>query len=530
MYFSFHCALWAYILVSYTNCYDVVIENRKLFVDNYEYFIKGINYSPTPLGYLSVHSDGYGGGGYCSAKLTPYNEWKSACYDSDYYDSSPDSSTRWPPGPSDGFAALWRRDFPLIQQMGVNTLRLYNANPTTRAYSIEYSNIVPLPLGKNHTAFMDLAHSFGLKVVFPLYSDYDAFQNLPPDTFKRYLRAQIDEIGNHPALLMWQLGNEMGWNGKRNFGLYNSSTLMQQYNSYTEFARQYTLSKHGRRIPITTGIADSPFTFDNLMRDYDIDVFSLNVFRGVTTTTLFPGIANVTAGFQWLTCAYSKPLLISEFGFTGQNYKSGAINQLYSDFIAHYSSGLIGVVYFEYSNEAQKKASQANMGAVSVQIQVNGTQNSTTPDVFLLDTVTPKQQFYDLMNGTYKGSAYNFNTDPFSLIGRNRYSLGGSVDECASVGDFVDCPGKESPPCSGHGRCDRTVGYCNCSAGWSGNDCSICIFSIYLAPLINSHFCNCHLKFLNFHHFCLNFHLNFCPIFASIFPQFLPIFLVVLKI
>jgi hypothetical protein len=71
------------------------------------------------------------------------------------------------------------------------------------------------------------------------------------------------------------------------------------------------------------------------MRDYDVDVFSLNVFRGVTTTTLFTGIPNVTlgtipngttkymivisfcTGFQWLTCAYAKPLLISEFGFTG---------------------------------------------------------------------------------------------------------------------------------------------------------------------------------------------------------------------
>jgi hypothetical protein len=365
---------------------------------------------------------------YCSSKLTPYNEWKSACYDSDFFDSSPDSATRWPPGPTDGFTRLWQRDFPLIKQMGVNTLRLYNANPTTRAYSIVYSNIVPLPLGKNHTAFMDLAYSFGFRVIFPLYSDYGAFQNLPVAQFKQFLRAQIDEVGGHPALLMWQLGNEMGWNGKKNFGLYNSSVLMQKFNAYAEYARQYTYSKHGRRIPITTGIADTPFTFDNLMRDYDIDVFSLNVFRGVTTTSLFPGIPNVTKGFQWLTCAYNKPIFISEFGFTGLNYKAGAINQLYSDFILHYNHGLIGAAYFEYNDEIHKKETQAYMGAVSVQLQVNGSQMSNQSDVFLPDIVAPKQQFYDLFNGTYNRIAYNFNTDPFILIGHSKYSLGSSID------------------------------------------------------------------------------------------------------
>lgn len=27
--------------------------------------------------------------------------------------------------PTDGFAALWRRDFPLMKNMGANTLRMY---------------------------------------------------------------------------------------------------------------------------------------------------------------------------------------------------------------------------------------------------------------------------------------------------------------------------------------------------------------------------------------------------------------------
>lgn len=68
-----------------------------------------------------------------------FSEWKSACYDSDYFDGSSDISTRTPPGPPVGwFQALWERDFPLIKGLGVNTIRIYNANPTTRLASEEY--------------------------------------------------------------------------------------------------------------------------------------------------------------------------------------------------------------------------------------------------------------------------------------------------------------------------------------------------------------------------------------------------------
>lgn len=158
---------------------------------------------PTPLGYLSI-TDDYGGGGYvCSA-------WWSLC-SADIAQLSlppgmngnqlamiattlmlalprlPDiqlhafplqpyfESNKWPPAPGNGFKALWERDFPLIQQLGANTLRIYpllllfhlfllsfgtyNTNPTTRQFSQEYPNIVPLPLGKNHTAFMGVRYN-----------------------------------------------------------------------------------------------------------------------------------------------------------------------------------------------------------------------------------------------------------------------------------------------------------------------------------------------------------------------------------
>jgi hypothetical protein len=41
-------------------------------------------------------------------------------------------------GPKGGwFRALWKRDFPIIKELGANTIRIYNANPTTRLASIQ---------------------------------------------------------------------------------------------------------------------------------------------------------------------------------------------------------------------------------------------------------------------------------------------------------------------------------------------------------------------------------------------------------
>jgi hypothetical protein len=162
-------------------------------------------YNPTPLGLAEMNSDETGGGGLCSIKETPWGDWKSACYDSDYFDGSAASSGRVPPGPSSWFKAVWDRDFPLMQELGVNTLRLYNANPTTLQYTIDNvgKDGILYPLGKEHIHFMDLAAQYGFKVIFPLIGDQTTLTTQSEDVVQQYLRNQIDEVGNHSALIMW---------------------------------------------------------------------------------------------------------------------------------------------------------------------------------------------------------------------------------------------------------------------------------------------------------------------------------------
>ncbi len=135
---------------------DVVVKNLKLFVNEEEFWIKGMCYNPVPLGENTMDRRTFtGGGGLCSVKRTPFGEWYSACFDSDYFDGSSDSPARYPPGPPSWFRPIWERDFPILKGLGVNTIRLYNANPTTRQGSEKNTtgNIVE-PYGKDHVQFM----------------------------------------------------------------------------------------------------------------------------------------------------------------------------------------------------------------------------------------------------------------------------------------------------------------------------------------------------------------------------------------
>jgi hypothetical protein len=53
-------------------------------------------------------------------------------------------------------------------------------------------------------------HSYGLKVVAPLFGDGTAIATYNPTVMEQLLANLIDEVGNHSALLMWIYGNELG--------------------------------------------------------------------------------------------------------------------------------------------------------------------------------------------------------------------------------------------------------------------------------------------------------------------------------
>src|ERR1700679_1293546 len=59
---------------------------------------------------------------------------------------------------------------------------------------------------------------------------------------------------------MWTLGNELNLFANKA----PQMPLIQTINGYMEFARNYTLSRWGRKIPITSPVVDNPSSYPSL--------------------------------------------------------------------------------------------------------------------------------------------------------------------------------------------------------------------------------------------------------------------------
>ena len=97
--------------------------NRTLYLDGNRVLLRGVTYSPTPIGLDQSAADP-------KRRIV------------DFF--APEN------------AAIWRRDLPLMRQMGMNAVRLYD-----------------LSVPGDHAPFLDLAHSLNITVIagFPLHND-----------------------------------------------------------------------------------------------------------------------------------------------------------------------------------------------------------------------------------------------------------------------------------------------------------------------------------------------------------------------
>jgi len=351
----------------------IIVKNLTLFVNDTEYFIEAVCYVPVPLGVLT-------NGGLCSVRRDPYNNIISACIGDYYYGGS--APGRDPPGPSDGwFTGLWKRDFPILKKAGINTLRMYYTSPITNQYTQGVLNgsiqpipgepeVIPPSYGYDHIPFLDMAYQNGLMVIYPLYGDQTGVSIYPPERIEGYLKAQIDEVGNHPAILMFTLGNE--------WPILNDVPLRDKLNQYIAFARNYTETKWGRKIPFSHAMNDDPFAYDTIYQTLDVDVISTNAgYRGEGFQDLWDG--SQTPGFSglgFLSQKYNKPNFISEIGWIQINGTQTALlpgwfNYKWKDLILKGTpAGCVGGAFFEYLNEVYTKVdpAQQTMGIVSSKV------------------------------------------------------------------------------------------------------------------------------------------------------------------
>mmetsp|Transcript_22032 Transcript_22032/g.42772 ORF Transcript_22032/g.42772 Transcript_22032/m.42772 type:complete len:591 (-) Transcript_22032:63-1835(-) len=144
----------------------IALKGKKLHVDGQEFFMKGVAYSPVPLGDDPLYGAPYG----------------------DYF--------------TDEFSAFWVRDLPLLNSMGSNSIRTYAWNTT-----------------RDHTMFLDMVHSNDVKVAITYFlgstlqtpiSSKEDLERVAQD-----FAHQVAKYKDHPAILGWSFGNEIngGWNG-----------------------------------------------------------------------------------------------------------------------------------------------------------------------------------------------------------------------------------------------------------------------------------------------------------------------------
>ena len=151
--------------------------------------------SPTPLGRSDPDSQFVGG--LCSPRKNVFGVEESACLDEDMFDGSNGDPDRNPAGPQNGwFRALWERDFPVMKELGVNTIRIYHVSPFTRQASIEQLGTggINFPIGKSHREFLDLAGAYGLKVIFPLPGEEAYLRSKTHEEMFQLIRNVVDEV------------------------------------------------------------------------------------------------------------------------------------------------------------------------------------------------------------------------------------------------------------------------------------------------------------------------------------------------
>lgn len=102
-----------------------------------------------------------------------------------------------------------------------------------------------------------------------MYADKTALVDTSLEDMQQFVRFQIDEVGYHPAILMYTFGNELGFFGEQQW-------FKDKVNSLIAYARGYQMLKWNRTIPITSAVIDLPPSYATLFFELDVDVFTTN--------------------------------------------------------------------------------------------------------------------------------------------------------------------------------------------------------------------------------------------------------------
>ncbi|MFA5095974.1 MAG: hypothetical protein WC478_01395 [Candidatus Omnitrophota bacterium] len=240
-------------------------KDYRLIVEGRPYIVKGVCYNPIPIG-----------------KNHEYDWW---------------GDPRKP----------WLADGKLMQEMGVNTVRLYQAHED---------------LEKTRTVIRDLYEKFGIRTIIgdwlgfweypcPLYGDAGFRARV-----KKQVLDLVAGLKDEPGVLLWILGNENNYSCMGSVNPWSSEEIDQEpdpqkqkalrartyYGFVNDIARE--IHKLDRDHPVALGNGElAGLEYANQAAP-DVDLVACIIYRGKTFGNLF----------RSLRMTFDKPLLLSEFG------------------------------------------------------------------------------------------------------------------------------------------------------------------------------------------------------------------------
>jgi len=285
---------WVWVfLVALVDCSArVQFKGRQLYVDNKPFEVRGVCYSPVPIGE--------------SPSYLPYGDYFTAKY-----------------------AYMWSRDVPVMKAMGVNTVRIYGWDNSA-----------------DHSLFLDYLSSMDMYVLITYYLGTAHESPVNNATARNAIvtsfAEQVARYAGHSAVLMWSFGNELNgvWNGfvtafsdANQCGWTPSCLNNQDYRSHCVpqadcmYAGLFkwvneaaAAAKAKADIPVVTGFADVDWmigstnhTLDKLKRNERfapaVSAWGLQLYRGPTFTN----------AFSTFESASNRGLLVTEYGVDAYN-------------------------------------------------------------------------------------------------------------------------------------------------------------------------------------------------------------------
>lgn len=202
----------------------VTVSGRQLLLNGTDYQIKGICYHPVPRGKVTRSFDRLG------------------------------------------------QDLALMQEAGINTIRLY----------------APVP----EREILDKVYQSGLKIIMGFGYDQGGTFDILSGTYINY----VDQFKDHPAILMWELGNEYNYHPE-----WFEDNIDNWYTALNDAAEQIHNSDPNR--PVSTAHGEIPDTAI-LEACPAIDMWGMNVYRWDNPESIFS---------EWEKIS-GKPMYLSEAG------------------------------------------------------------------------------------------------------------------------------------------------------------------------------------------------------------------------